>query len=131
MYETQVTVVGYVITEPVVRETAGGSKLVNFRVAANSRRLDPSTGQWVDGDRVLATVSCWKRLAEGVAGGLSKGDPVVITGRLRTRDYESGGQWRTAVEVEASAVGLDLARATPPPRAEVRALEPVGAPPPG
>ncbi|KAA5828784.1 single-stranded DNA-binding protein [Saccharopolyspora hirsuta] len=131
MFETQVTVVGYVITEPVVRETAGGNRLVSFRVAATSRRFDQGTAQWVDGDRFLTTVNCWRRLADGVAGALTKGDPVVATGRLRTREYESGGQWRTAVEVEASAVGLDLARAEPPPQAEVRALAPAGVASPG
>ncbi|MGP4021013.1 single-stranded DNA-binding protein [Saccharopolyspora sp. 5N708] len=114
MFETQVTVVGYVITEPVVRETSGGNRVANFRVAATSRRVDRATGEWVDGDRFYATVNCWKRLAEGVATALGKGDPVVVTGRLRTRDYESGGQWRTVVELEANAVGLDLARGAPP-----------------
>lgn len=131
MFETQVTVVGYVITEPVVRETPGGHRLVSFRVAAASRRFDQANGQWVDGDRFLTTVNCWKRLADGVAGGLAKGDPVVVTGRLRTREYESGGQWRTVVEMDANAVGIDLARASPPTRAEAWAREPAGVAPPG
>ncbi|MDA3646445.1 single-stranded DNA-binding protein [Saccharopolyspora indica] len=131
MYETQVTVVGYVITEPVEREIAGGHRLVSFRVVATSRRFDQATGQWVDGDRFLTTVNCWKRLADGVAGGLAKGDPVVVTGRLRTREYESGGQWRTVVEMDATAAGVDLARASPPARAEGWALAPAGAAPPG
>ncbi|MEU5851779.1 single-stranded DNA-binding protein [Saccharopolyspora shandongensis] len=114
MFETQVTVVGYLITEPVVRETPNGNRVVSCRVAATSRRFDRDTGEWVDGDRFLATVSCWKRLADGVAAALGKGDPVVATGRLRTREYEAGGQWRTVVELEATAIGLDLARAVPP-----------------
>ncbi|WP_190818001.1 single-stranded DNA-binding protein [Saccharopolyspora pogona] len=114
MFETQVTVVGYVLTDPVVRETQNGHRVVNFRVVAASRRLDRDTGEWVDGDRFYATVNCWKRLADGVTSALGKGDPVVATGRLRTRDYESGGQWRTVVELEANAIGLDLARGAPP-----------------
>ncbi|MEV0701528.1 single-stranded DNA-binding protein [Saccharopolyspora sp. NPDC050389] len=114
MFETQVTVAGYVITEPVVRETPNGNRVVSFRVAATSRRFDRDTEEWVDGDRFLATVNCWKRLADGVAATLGKGDPVLVTGRLRTREYETGGQWRTVVELEASAVGLDLARGAPP-----------------
>ncbi|MER7014515.1 single-stranded DNA-binding protein [Saccharopolyspora sp. NPDC000359] len=135
MYETHVTVVGNLMTEPVVRETTGGNQVASFRLAATSRRFDQAAAQWVDGDRFLTTVNCWRRLADGMVEALAKGDPVVATGRLRTREYESGGQWRTAVELEASAVGLDLARAEPPPRADVRALrpslEPVGAPPRG
>ncbi|MGW3467286.1 hypothetical protein ACWDKQ_02145 [Saccharopolyspora sp. NPDC000995] len=38
---------------------------------------------------------------------------MVATGRLRTRDY-AGGQWRTVVESEANAIGLDLARGAAP-----------------
>ncbi|MCI2416205.1 single-stranded DNA-binding protein [Saccharopolyspora sp. K220] len=124
MFETQVTVVGYVITEPVVRETSSGNRVASFRVAATSRRFDRATGEWVDGDRFYATVNCWKRLADGVATALGKGDPVVATGRLRTRDYDSGGQWRTVVELEANAVGLDLARGAPPESPGLAALRP-------
>ncbi|MBB5153105.1 single-stranded DNA-binding protein [Saccharopolyspora phatthalungensis] len=114
MFETLVTVVGYVITEPVVRDTPNGNRVASFRVAATSRRFDRDAEEWVDGARFYATVNCWKRLADGVATALGKGDPVVATGRLRTREYERGGQWSTVVELEANAVGLDLARGAPP-----------------
>jgi len=111
MFETTVTVVGNVITEPQVRETSGG-RVANFRVVGTSRRFDRTSERWVDGDRFFATVNCWKRLADGVASAVRKRDPVVVTGRLRTREYEAGGQWRSNTEIEANAVGLDLARTT-------------------
>jgi single-strand DNA-binding protein len=117
MFETTVTVVGNVITEPQVRETSGG-RVASFRVVGTSRRFDRSTERWVDGDRFFATVNCWKRVADGVTNAVHKGDPVVVTGRLRTREYETGGQWRSATEIEATAVGLDLARTTTAPRGE-------------
>lgn len=111
MFETMLTVVGNVISEPVLREVPGGHRVTSFRLLSTARRFDKTASEWVDGDRVFATVNCWKRLAEGVCATIRKGDPVVVTGRLRTREYEVGDQRRTTTEIEANALGLDLARA--------------------
>ncbi|RCW45119.1 single stranded DNA-binding protein [Halopolyspora algeriensis] len=110
MFETTVTLVGNAISPPKVRETAHGSRVANFRMVSTARRFDKTTEQWVDGDRVFATVNCWRKLADAVADAVYKNDPVVVTGRLRTRDYEVDGQRRSSTEIEATAVGLDLAR---------------------
>lgn len=110
MFETIVAVVGSVVTEPRVRETSGGDRVASFRVLSTARRFDRQAQRWVDGDRFFATVNCWRHLAEGVARDVQKRNRVVVSGRLRTREYESGGQWRSVVEIEANAVGLDIGR---------------------
>jgi single-strand DNA-binding protein len=110
MNETSITVVGNVISDVRTRRTADGQRVVSFRVASNERRFDKETGDWVDGDRLFVTVTCWRKLANGVAMSLSKGDPVLVTGRLYTRGYEVEGQKRSATELIATAVGPDLAR---------------------
>lgn len=112
MYETHVTMVGTVINEPQQRKTMEGLKVVNFRVAANERRFDRETGDWKDGERLVVSVACWRKLAHGVAMSLAKGDPVVVTGRLYTRGYELEGQQRLNVQLDATSVGPDLARCT-------------------
>jgi single-strand DNA-binding protein len=81
-------------------------------MASNERRYDKGADQWVDGDHLYVTVTCWRRLAAGVAASLVKGDPVMVRGRLYTRDYEVEGQRRYSTEVEAASVGPDLARCT-------------------
>lgn len=110
MFETTVTLVGNVISTPRSREVANGARVTSFRMVSTARRFDRATERWVDGDRVFATVNCWKRLSDGVSNRVYKNDPVVVTGRLRTREYEVDGQRRSSTEVEAGAVGLDLAR---------------------
>ena len=56
-------------------------------------------------------VTCWRRLAEGVGASIALGDPVVVVGRLFTRDWtDADGNARTSYEMEAVAVGHDLAR---------------------
>ncbi|ASU77884.1 single-stranded DNA-binding protein [Actinopolyspora erythraea] len=108
MYETAVTLVGEVLSAPRTRETKHGNRVASFRMVSIARRFDRVNQCWVDGDRVHATVNCWKQLAQGVSQALEKGDSVLVTGRLRTREYETDGQRRTAAEVDASAVGLDV-----------------------
>jgi single-stranded DNA-binding protein len=43
---------------------------------------------------------------------LVKGDPVVVTGRLYTREYEHEGQRRSSVTLDAQTVAADLAHCT-------------------
>lgn len=108
--ETYLTLVGRVASDLREGETANGVKRVSFRVASNERRFDRASRRWVDGDRLYLNVTCWRRLATGVSSSLTKGDPVVVTGRVRTREYELDGQRRWSTEMDASSVGPDLSR---------------------
>jgi single-strand DNA-binding protein len=112
MNDTTVTVVGNVVDNPQLRTTNSGIDVVNFRVASTARRRDKVTGEWGDGDSVYLSVTCWRDLGANVLQSVVKGDPVIVTGRLFTRRYERDGQPRSAYEVDALAVGLDLARGT-------------------
>jgi single-strand DNA-binding protein len=81
-----------------------------FRVGSTERRFNAEQGEWVDGDRLFLSVVCWRKLADGVVASLGKGDPVIVSGKLVTRDFEVDGKRRSVVEVDASAVGPDLNR---------------------
>ena len=111
MFEINATAVGAVITEPVRRAVAGGEPVVSFQVCAGTRRFDRSAEEWVTGDRLLTTVFSRRALAERAVNSVRKGDRVLVSGRLRTREQNCGGYWRTVVELEAEAIGLDLASA--------------------
>jgi single-strand DNA-binding protein len=111
MNETHVTLVGNVVTDVTVATTQQGFDKSTFRMAATSRRFDRGLGQWVDGDTSYVRVNCWRRLARNVAESLTKGDPVVVTGTLRVREWASDdGRRGVSVEVEAVSIGHDLAR---------------------
>ena len=112
MFDTNIVVVGNVLTAPEWRRTATTNSLVaNFKVASTARRLERDTGRWVDGNSLRVRVNCWRKLAEGVASSVMVGDPVVVVGRLYTRDWtDADGNSRTMYEMEAVAVGHDLAR---------------------
>jgi single-strand DNA-binding protein len=112
MFDTYVTVVGNVLTAPAWRRTEKTKTLVaNFKVASTARRLDRENNRWVDGNSLRVRVNCWRKLAEGVAASVTVGDPIVVVGRLYTRDWiDSDGNHRALYEMEAVAVGHDLAR---------------------
>lgn len=110
MNETVVTVTGYVAQEPVLRLTGSGTKVVGFRLATTERRYDRGLNGWRDGDTLFFAVSCWRTLGENVLDSVTKGDPVVVQGRLRDGTYEKDGVTYPRVEIEASSVGHDLAR---------------------
>ena len=112
MNETTVTVVGNLVDDPRLRTTEGGLDVAGFRLASTARRYDREAGRYVDSASLFLSVSCWRTLAANVAESLRKGDPVVVTGKLSTRSFEKDGQSRSVCELEAVAVGPDLARGT-------------------
>jgi len=112
MYETQLTVVGRLATEVDGRRLNSGTTVANFRIASTERRFDQAGGAWGDGDTLFIDVRCWRGLAENAIRSLTKGDPVVVTGRVFTRDYEHLGQRRTTTTLEARSVAADLAHCT-------------------
>jgi single-strand DNA-binding protein len=84
--------------------------LARFRMAVLPRRFDRETGTWISGDASFSTIVCFRGLAENVTSSIDKGDPLVVTGRLRVREWEREGRWWTVTEIDASSVGHDLAR---------------------
>jgi single-strand DNA-binding protein len=112
MNDTYITIVGNVVDEPRLRTTSSsGVPVLSFRVASTSRRLDRETGKWQDSDRLFATVTCWRALAQNVARSLKKGQPVIVTGRFYSREYTTKDETsRVSYEVDAAAIGHDLSR---------------------
>ncbi|MGW4808415.1 single-stranded DNA-binding protein [Kitasatospora sp. NPDC004272] len=112
MDEALVTMVGNAASGVTYRETAGGVSVANFRFAARERRYDRERGDWTDGATTWVTVVAWRRLAVNVVSSVSKGDPLLVSGRLRVREWEQEGSRRVEVEIDARSVGHDLARGT-------------------
>lgn len=113
MNEAHLTVIGWTAAEPYYTVTANGTPFLSLRVGCTPRRFDRETGSWQDLDTMFLTVNCWRGLADNVnASDFRRGTPVLVTGRLRVRQYERDGQWRFSAEIEASTVGHDLSRGT-------------------
>ncbi|HEY8471764.1 MAG TPA: single-stranded DNA-binding protein [Natronosporangium sp.] len=112
MFDTNVTIVGNVLHGPEWRKTANtGALVTTFKIASTARRYDRQTGQWMDGNSLRVRVNCWRALAANVKESVALGDPLIVTGRLFTRDWvDEHGNKRLQYEVEATSVGHDLSR---------------------
>jgi single-strand DNA-binding protein len=106
-----VTLTGYVGGEVETRATRAGVPVATFRVGTTpSIRRDDA---WADGPTTWTTVTCFRSLADHVAQSLKKGDPVIVSGRLRTQTWvDASGENRERLVVEAAQVGHDLSRGT-------------------
>jgi single-strand DNA-binding protein len=111
--DTPITLVGNLVADPELRYTPSGAAVANFRVASTPRRFDSQSNQWVDGEALFLACNIWRQAAENVANSLTKGDRVIVQGRLRQRSYDTReGEKRTVYEVEVDEVGPSLRYAT-------------------
>ena len=109
MNATEITVIGNVVNAPTRNRTQNGS-VTNFRVAATERRFDSAKQEWGDGSTFFVDVECWGELGGNVSHSISKGDPVVVVGSIRTHEWESDQGRRSRPQIRAEAVAPNLAR---------------------
>lgn len=111
MNDALITLVGFVAAEPRYEVLASGTSLMSLRIGSTPRRYDRELGQWRDEEPMFLTATCWRSLADNLqASELQRGDPVIVTGRLRIREYTKDGQRRLSAQIEATTVGHDLSR---------------------
>jgi len=108
------TLTGLVATPPKHITTASGLAITSFRLASNQRRFDRTKGEWVDLETNWYTVTTFRQLAKNVVLSVQKGQRVVVTGRLRVREWtnEEKATKGTNVELDADALGHDLSWGT-------------------
>lgn len=105
-------IIGTLGRDPELRFTPAGQAICSFSVAVNRKWTNRSTNQeqeetsWFD-------VVAWGSLGENVSESLSKGDRVIVVGRLQQRSWETQtGEKKAKVEIVADAIGPDLRFAT-------------------
>ena len=109
---TNVTICGNLTAAPELRFTPSGQAVANLNVAVNHRKFNKQTNEWEDDGADFYGVSVWQKQAENVAGSLDKGMAVIVTGRLKSRSYETKeGEKRTVWEITADHIGPSLKNA--------------------
>ena len=107
--ETTITVIGNLTNDPELRFTPSGSAVANFTVASTPRTFDRQANEWKDGETLFLRASVWRETAENVAESLTKGTRVIVSGRLKSRSYETKeGEKRTVIELEVDEIGPSL-----------------------
>jgi single-strand DNA-binding protein len=77
-------------------------------LASSHRKFDRNQNKWIDGETNWFTVTAFRQLAINSAGSVVKGDRVIVTGKLRVRDWDNGERAGTSVEIEADGLGHDM-----------------------
>ena len=107
--DTNLTIVGNLTADPELRFTPSGAAVANFTVASTPRAFDRQSNEWKDGETLFMRCSVWRDAAENVAESLGRGTRVIVSGRLKSRSYETKeGEKRTVVELEVDEVGPSL-----------------------
>jgi len=111
--DTTLTLIGNLTNDPELRFTPSGAAVANFTVASTPRAFDRQSNEWKDGETLFMRCSVWRDAAENVAESLQRGSRVIVTGRLKSRTYDTReGEKRTVMELEVDELGPSLRYAT-------------------
>ena len=108
--EIQVTVIGNLTADPELRFTPSGAAVSDFTVASTPRNFDKDSNEWKDGETTFLRCAIWRDAAEHVVESLTKGDRVIVYGRLRTESWtdRESGEKRSALKMDVEEVGPSL-----------------------
>lgn len=96
----KVILVGRLAQDPEVRYTQSGKAVASFTLAVN--RFGGGQGQ---NNADFVPIVAWEKLAETCGNNLTKGQRVLVDGRLQIRSYEANdGQKRRVAEVVAQSI---------------------------
>jgi single-strand DNA-binding protein len=86
-----------------------GTPIARMRIVASSRKKNEG-GEWVDDKTCWLSAVAFKKVAENIADSFTKGDLVLINGKLQTEDYEDKeGNKRQSYTVVVDTCGPSLA----------------------
>ncbi|WP_192796264.1 MULTISPECIES: single-stranded DNA-binding protein [Corynebacterium] len=100
------TYVGRLVAEPELRFTPGGDAVLSMRIAVSDNRKSEQ-GQWENSNQLFFDASVWREQAEALSPLLSKGQKVLVQGKLYTRSWEDKeGQRHSRLEMRCFDVWL-------------------------
>ena len=107
----KVILIGNVGRDPETKYMSDGSAVCNLTLATTRRYKDKSGQQQADTE--WHRISLFGRLAEIAEKYVKKGDPLYVTGRLRTRKYTArDGSEKQQTEVIAEEIQLLSAKSS-------------------
>lgn len=93
-----VAIMGRLVADPQLRQTAAGKNVAAFRIACDRGRKDANGQSQAD----FLDVVAWEKTADFICRYFSKGDLIAVSGRVQSRQYQDkNGNNRQAVEIVA------------------------------
>lgn len=95
-----------VVKEPEIRFSDKGTAWAKIRCSAKDRKRD-ATGNWTDGEPLYINIIVGHG-AEHLVESVSPGDSILVTGKLKMREYEVEGQKRQEYQIAADNVAVSV-----------------------
>jgi len=109
--ETNMTVVGYLTSDPELKNTSTGFAVTNITIASTPSKYDKNTNSWVDGQTLFMRATGWRAMAEQIVASMKKGDKVIALGKLVSETYkDKDDNERTSIRLDLESIGIDLSR---------------------
>ena len=103
-----ISTIGLIATDPKLFTPEGGAEFCTFRLACTERRFDSQKKEWIDGETNWFTVNTFRTLAVHANTSFAKGDRVIVSGRLRMRNWEKDDKKGTSINIDADGLGHDV-----------------------
>lgn len=101
-----ITIEGRLGRDPELTYGQDGTARCVLSIADDYGRKDRG-GTWQKQGTNWYRATAWRDMAENAAE-LSKGELVIVTGRLEQREYETNGETKRSVEVQVDTLGRSL-----------------------
>lgn len=106
------TLVGNITRDLELRITDGGTSMLSFSIAVNKNKKNKVTGEW-EKETSYFDIVAFNENAENAAASFTKGNHIVVVGRLQQRKYtDKDGNERNKVEVIADEIAATVRWAT-------------------
>lgn len=103
--KNHVQLIGNVGIEPTITNLESGKKVARLSLATNENYKDSNGEKQTDTN--WHTVVAWGKVAEIIEKYVTKGKEIGVSGKLKTRTYETqDGNQRYVTEVEANEILL-------------------------
>src|SRR5690348_569784 len=104
----RITITGRLSGDPELRFAKTGTAMCTITVPDQKRRKNPQTNEWEDQSATTwfrATI--FKDAAESLAEHGRKGDTVIVTGELITREWTNqAGETKSSLEIDFATVAI-------------------------
>lgn len=108
MNEPIITLTGRLTHDPELRYIGQGRPVATLQIATNPRIKNQQTGEWDDGEPMYFHATAWGTLAENATETLTKGSPIIATGRLTFHEYTTkNGQTSHSHDIQLDQLGLN------------------------
>jgi single-strand DNA-binding protein len=105
----QTTLTGNLVADPELTFGGKGTAVARFRVATSRRIM--KNNEWTASETTFWRCKAFGKLAENIAESLTKGDAVIVVGRVLIEQYETAdGQKRETTQVITEHAGPSLNR---------------------